>query len=165
MRMRLFPAFPLLLLASVPGRAPCQTLGGEILEKGTGQPVQGVLVLLLEEGGKSRAGAITNAAGRFLLQAPDPGRYMIRAERIGYETVETGVLLAGGFVRPEPEGGWIYYGLEAHVLLSDPFLDTHCFRLKTDPDHPGLLGLAFEPTHRARPEVQGTLWFTVKTEG
>ncbi len=39
-----------------------------------------------------------------------------------------------GFVRPSGDGGYDYFGPDASVLLSDQFLDTHCFRLSVDPE-------------------------------
>jgi hypothetical protein len=54
----------------------------------------------------------------------------------------------------------MYRGLDARVLLSDSFLDTHCF--KVAPKHAAndsLAGLAFEPVRRgSRIEVRGVLW-------
>jgi hypothetical protein len=68
-------------------------------------------------------------------------------------------LLAGGFVRPLVEGGYSYFGPDAKVLLSDPFLDTHCLRLTRSRDLPGFIGLAFQPSGESDiPDIQGTLW-------
>ncbi len=68
-------------------------------------------------------------------------------------------LLNGGFVRPNEEGS-TYYAPDAEVLLSDPFLDTHCMRLREGEDESeGLVGLAFEPVgDRGVPDISGTLW-------
>ncbi|MCY4400229.1 MAG: carboxypeptidase-like regulatory domain-containing protein [Gemmatimonadetes bacterium] len=54
----------------------------------------------------------------------------------------------------------VYWAPDADVLLSDAFLDTHCFRLKEDgEDGPGLVGLEFEPVPGRRlAEIGGTLW-------
>jgi hypothetical protein len=52
--------------------------------------------------------------------------------------------------------GWTYYGPDADVLLSEPFLKTHCFETKQEK---GLVGLAFSPARgRNLPDVKGTLW-------
>ncbi len=64
-----------------------QTVQGQLLESGTSSPVEGALVLLLDEAGTEQDGYLTNDAGRFQLKAPQPGRYTIRAERIGFGTV------------------------------------------------------------------------------
>lgn len=57
-------------------------------------------------------------------------------------------------------GNYRFLGPDAHVLLSDGFLDTHCFRMvKAEKDMPGAVGLGFEPVKGRRlPEIKGTLW-------
>ena len=51
-----------------------------------------------------------------------------------------------------------YYGPDAAVLLSDSFLDTHCFR-RVEGARPGEVGLSFQPVDAdARNEVRGVLW-------
>jgi hypothetical protein len=69
-------------------------------------------------------------------------------------------LAARGFVHPAENGrSYDYYAPDAPVLLSDAFLDTHCFRLAEHPDSAGLIGLAFEPVRGRRlPEIRGTFW-------
>lgn len=249
-----------------PGPAEAQTVQGQLLDRDTGQPVEGALVLLLGSDGKEFDGYLSNDAGRFLLRAPEAGTYLVRADRIGYETVsseafslaprqifglrlemaETAIqldelrvegeqqcivrpeeglevarvweearkaltaqewtdreglyrfqvvnyereldntgrriesetrrvrsglarnpieslpaeeLMEEGFIRPMDDGGWQYFGPDAAVLLSDPFLDTHCFHLRNDPNRPESLGLAFEPARiTERPDIEGTLW-------
>lgn len=67
-------------------------------------------------------------------------------------------LAEGGYVRQEDP--FIYhYGPDAAVLLSDAFLETHCFRLVEGPeDEPGLVGLEFEPVRGQNPDITGVLW-------
>lgn len=69
------------------------------------------------------------------------------------------VLIENGFARLTADES-VYWAPDAAVLLSDPFLDTHCFRLRRDAGRaPGLIGLAFEPVpDRRLPEIVGTLW-------
>lgn len=68
-------------------------------------------------------------------------------------------LLDNGFVRRTDDGGYEYFGPDASVLLSDAFLDTHCFSLAASDDAPGLVGLAFEPIRgRKVPDISGTFW-------
>jgi hypothetical protein len=70
-------------------------------------------------------------------------------------------LLANGFVRGADDGGWEYYGPDASVLLSDAFLDTHCFELSVDEHDPEVIGLAFEPIRGRRvADISGTFWLT-----
>ena len=69
-------------------------------------------------------------------------------------------LLSEGFVRPDGRGGYVYYGADAAVLLSDAFLDAHCFGLTATFDDPSAIGLTFQPlrTRRSAPGIEGTLW-------
>ncbi len=73
-------------------------------------------------------------------------------------------LVAEGFASIEPDRS-LYWAPDAEALLSEPFLDTHCFRLRTNVHHaPGLIGLAFEPVSwRPVPDVGGTLWLDAAT--
>lgn len=261
----------LLLAAVLPGPAQAQTVQGELLEAGTGVPVEGALALLLDEEGKETGGDFTDNLGRFLIRAPGPGRFTLRVERIGLETVlreeieltegqtlqlrletalkpigltgfqvegrqrcvvrpgeglvlaelwdearkaltagewteksglvgfqvveyerevdpvtgltlrdephparwvtgvpirsvDVGELLENGFIQPAEAGGYRYYGPDAAVLLSDDFLDTHCFRLSPHPDPDELIGLSFEPVRRtSKPDITGTLWLERRT--
>ena len=68
-------------------------------------------------------------------------------------------LIEEGFAQLSPKES-VYWAPDAGVLLSDPFLDTHCFRLKADDeDAPGMVGLEFEPVPGRRiAEIGGTLW-------
>ena len=67
-----------------------------------------------------------------------------------------------GYAR-EAEEGTYFYGPDAAVLLSDPFLDTHCFRYRLGDE--GVVGLAFEPVHHStdRADVEGVLWIDSET--
>ena len=61
-------------------------------------------------------------------------------------------------------GPHVYYAPDAGVVLSDVFLDSHCFRAETDPTHPGLVGLGFEPRQSRRvADVEGVLWLDATT--
>jgi len=73
-------------------------------------------------------------------------------------------LMEEGFARLRPTES-VYWAPDAAVLLSDPFLDTHCFRLHRDESRaPGLLGLAFRPVPGRRlPDISGTLWLNPGT--
>lgn len=70
-------------------------------------------------------------------------------------------LATHGYVRSLPEETYQYFGVDAHTLLSDAFLDTHCFRVRQprSEDEEGLIGLAFEPLpNHYRPDITGALW-------
>lgn len=67
-------------------------------------------------------------------------------------------LLASGFVRLSPSGSE-FWAPDADVLLSDFFLDTHCFRIGESEGGPGEpVGLEFEPAPgRQVPEIAGRM--------
>lgn len=241
-----------------------QAVSGRFVESG-GAPVPAARVLLQDESGRTVHSALTGADGQFSLRAPAAGRYVVRAERIGYaSTVSEPLQLAAGetatqrlvavgqrvmldaivvsaearcsvrpggdqtaavwgevrkaldavsattgdqrarfavelferdvdsgtgsvtadnrrrvegmahkpFVTVDPERlsnvgfveregeGYLYAAPDADVLLSDRFLEEHCFRLRTaGAPSQGLIGLAFEPVRGRRvSDVQGVLW-------
>lgn len=100
------------------------------------------------------------------------GRRVVSEERRNYEgpTLNPFVTLApeelarAGYRHVEGEVAW-YYAPDALVLLSDGFLDTHCFRTERGRrETRGLLGLAFEPVRGRRvTDVAGTLWIDPRT--
>lgn len=243
-----------------------QTITGTVVEAETSQPLPGAFIVLEDEAGNRQGGVLAGEGGRFVLRAPEPGRYRLIAQLIGYEdgvgplvmvgagesvqqrlevpvraidlegirveverrcygrpdrelrtgrlweearkalTIaawteeqealrfqmierrreldavtlrttameETGrrgyydsspylslpaeELEAEGYVQPAPDGLWDHFAPDAEVLLSDSFLDTHCFRVRQGED-PDLVGLAFEPVPgRKVPEIEGVLW-------
>lgn len=67
-------------------------------------------------------------------------------------------LATQGFVQAT-DSGTFYYAPDERVLLSDVFLDGHCFNVRSSDDQPDLLGLAFEPVQGTRQtDVDGVLW-------
>ncbi|MFN8581231.1 MAG: carboxypeptidase-like regulatory domain-containing protein [Gemmatimonadaceae bacterium] len=57
----------------------------------------------------------------------------------------------------------LYYGPDAEVLLSDGFIQDHCFRTKRGTT-PGLVGLAFSPDKSVRRvDIDGVLWLDSAT--
>lgn len=101
----------------------------------------------------------------------DPLRLRVVEESVGrraglhyrpFESIPTAALARKGFVHPvEGEIGiYDYFAPDAEVLLSDPFLDTHCMQLVEGYGATaGLMGIAFEPIPDRRvPDIQGTFW-------
>ncbi len=84
--------------------------------------------------------------------------------RAPYISLPANTLAEAGFVT-EDEQGLAFYAPDAAVLLSDEFLDTHCFRLRQGEDEAeGLIGLEFEPTRGRRvTDIEGTLWIDPNT--
>jgi hypothetical protein len=68
-------------------------------------------------------------------------------------------LVRAGFVVPDRDS-IAFHAPDARTLLSDEFLDTHCFALRDgEGDRAGLVGLEFAPVRgRNVPDVHGILW-------
>ncbi|WP_420126553.1 carboxypeptidase-like regulatory domain-containing protein [Longimicrobium sp.] len=257
---------PLLLCAlALASPAGAQAVSGRFVDQ-DGTPIPSARVTLQAESGAAVHAVLTGADGQFSLRAPAAGRYLLRAERIGYAaTVSAPMTLAAGetatqrlvaagqrvmlesvvvsaqprcsirpgdaeetaavwgevrkaldvvsatsgetraqfavelferqldatsgsvtedtrrrvqgmaqkpFVTVDPErlsttgfvertrDGYLYAAPDADVLLSDLFLEGHCFRLRSaGAPAAGLIGLAFEPVRGRRvSDVQGVLW-------
>jgi hypothetical protein len=73
-------------------------------------------------------------------------------------------LSSGGFVQGDLFAGQReYYAPDADVLLSDVFLEDHCFSM-TDHADERLVGLSFEPNRVGSiPDIAGTLWVDTTT--
>lgn len=85
-------------------------------------------------------------------------QFVSYAGRHPFRSVSMDELEEQGYARESAEGTY-FYGPDAEVLLSDQFLDSHCFRYRTGKD--GLIvGLAFEPIREEsdRVDVEGVLW-------
>lgn len=75
-----------------------------------------------------------------------------------YRSVPAARLDQGGYVQRAADGEWSHFAPDAEVLLSDAFLDTHCFDVRTG-DDPGLVGLGFEPVAgQELADIEGVLW-------
>lgn len=73
-----------------------------------------------------------------------------------FRSVPPAALAREGFVL-QRGGRATFHGPDATLLLSDDFLETHCF--ETRPGADGQVGLAFTPVpDRALPDIEGTLW-------
>lgn len=99
----------------------------------------------------------------------DPGSLVVRSEeRTGQSLFSRNPirsrpaedLAAEGYIRPHGDGSWDVYAPDAEALLSDAFLDGHCFRVVAGRgENEGLAGLAFEPVRDGElPDVTGVLW-------
>lgn len=81
-----------------------------------------------------------------------------------YRSIPAAELHARGYIQPAEDDTWDFFAPDADVLLSDEFLDSHCFRVAESPREPGLVGLAFEPVAgRSLPDIEGTLWIDRST--
>jgi len=93
---RRIPAVPTVLLIAglallaAPDEGWSQALLGQALQEGSGNPVEGALVIVTDSRGEQVARGLTDAAGRFRLVLPGPDTYGLTLERIGFETVVGG---------------------------------------------------------------------------
>jgi len=79
-------------------------------------------------------------------------------------TVPTDSLRRFGYVYRLRDGSTRYYAPDIDALLSEGFIQDHCFRFASGPDST-LLGVAFEPTGDRKniPEIAGTVWLDRKS--
>lgn len=64
--------------------AEAQTVAGRVLDRALGGPVGSGFVVLVDTVGREVARTLASPEGRFALDAPAPGTYRLRSERIGY---------------------------------------------------------------------------------
>jgi hypothetical protein len=97
----------------------------------------------------------------------EPGSLRVQEERsesyraLGpkpFRSAPPEALALQGFVQVA-DSGTFYYAPDERVLLSDVFLDGHCFRLNDPEDSNDLLGLRFEPMGDSEvTDIEGVLW-------
>jgi len=67
-----------------------------------------------------------------------------------------------GYLETRPDGSYVY-GPTAEILISDDFLQTHCFSLRINRGEE-LIGLQFRPASGGvLTEIRGTLWLDTRT--
>ena len=77
--------------------APAQVVRGLVIDEGSGRGLPGVVVVLLDSAGKRLAGVLAGDDGRYAIRTAVPGRYAVRAERIGYRSdAPTSIALSAG---------------------------------------------------------------------
>lgn len=80
-----------------------------------------------------------------------------------YESRPAEDLVSDGFVQDDGNDD-VFFAPDAAVLLSDAFLDTHCFHLAEGSGTEGRIGLSFRPTGgRSVPDIAGTMWVDLAT--
>ncbi len=81
-----------------------------------------------------------------------------------FVSVDPDSLSRFGYVQERSDGLW-FHGPDAELLLSEQFLDDHCFRpANPGPDSGRRVGLEFQPTPSRRvPDISGVLWLDAKT--
>jgi hypothetical protein len=84
--MRKLPslALPIFIALSVPlSRGAGQVARGTVTERGSGAAIPGVLVSLVDDGGRVVSTVFTDERGDYDISAPSAGRYAVEAKRIG----------------------------------------------------------------------------------
>lgn len=104
---------------------------------------------------------VSLAEGRLRTRRQDPRRVTGRP----FATLAPQELAEGGYVRIQGDSIQ-FHGPNAHVLLSDSFLDTHCLRVQREgEERDGLVGIGFEPVReRSVPDIAGILWLNEEGE-
>lgn len=75
-----------------------------------------------------------------------------------FKSIPSRDLALGGYVQDLPLRR-DYYGPDADVLISEDFLDRHCFSLRKDSRRQGLIGLVFEPIGETDiTDIEGVMW-------
>ncbi|MGD2215823.1 MAG: carboxypeptidase-like regulatory domain-containing protein [Gemmatimonadales bacterium] len=75
------------LLLATP--ASPQVISGRAVDADSGEPVEGVLITLLDSRDTPRADVVSDSAGKFIILVPARGTYVLQASRLGYETART----------------------------------------------------------------------------
>jgi hypothetical protein len=90
-------ALAALALGVLPLPGSAQVVRGTVIDEASSRGLPGVVVVLLDSAGKRVAGVLADDEGRYAIRITAPGRYAVRAERIGYRAdAATPVSLAVG---------------------------------------------------------------------
>lgn len=88
-RMRLLPwCLTLAMVTALP--ASGQVIVGRLVDAQTRLGVAGAAIQLLDRNSEPRAVSVSDSVGSFVVFTEVPGRYTLRAERLGYASVRTG---------------------------------------------------------------------------
>lgn len=148
--MRRSSPSPRLLLAAVAlgtsGAVPlfAQTVTGSIVDGETGTPIATAYLALIGAEGSALAQTLSDGQGRFVLRAPAPGTFTLRAERIGLAAVVHGPfdLVEGETVRIELRAAVQAISLEGVEVEGR----RQCV---IDPEEAGILGTVWEQVRLA----------------
>jgi hypothetical protein len=76
----------LLAALTASSTAKAQVVRGVVVDEASGRAMPGTVVVLLDSDGKRLAGVLADESGRYAIRITVPGRYAVRAERIGYRS-------------------------------------------------------------------------------
>lgn len=93
--MSLHPALTLLIATHlmVTSTTPASAqVTGRVTDGSTGEPVAGAMISLLDGSRDVVRRSVSDSAGRYTVQAPEPGDYWLTADFLGYERLESPLL-------------------------------------------------------------------------
>lgn len=85
----------LLLLASSPAAVDAQAIDGTLMEAESERPISLGLIIMMTTAGDSVTSAVTDAQGRFRVEAPDPGEFYLIASAFGFKETRVGIFELG----------------------------------------------------------------------
>ena len=97
--MPLIPGSPLppiaaaILATTICSSLTAQTVRGTLVDSASSQPLASASIELTGADSQLVARASSDGAGKFLLEAPAPGGYRVRVQRIGYRVYESAMVL------------------------------------------------------------------------
>jgi hypothetical protein len=95
------PLRPILVAAAVfvaGTRLAAQEVLIEVVELSNGKPIVGANVSLVDQNGRSLFGNFSDQGGHTALRAPSAGRYVVRSDKVGYESWSSVELQVAGAV-------------------------------------------------------------------
>jgi hypothetical protein len=84
--IRIRHALLVIAAACIPALAGAQTVQGRVLEAGGSTPVPGAIVTVATPTGERAASTLSDSSGAYRVTAYGPGTYVLRVERVGYES-------------------------------------------------------------------------------
>lgn len=93
------------LIALIAPRAAAQTVYGLVVADDTGEPVEGAMVLMTDTLSLSRGSSLTDSLGRFSITVPRSGRYLLVADRVGYQSLKPDTIALGDSLQVQLRAG------------------------------------------------------------
>lgn len=81
--------FTALFIGSLAMPAAAQLVRGRVIDAGTRNAVVGAYIVLIDEAGGRHNGVLTNDLGVYTLRLRQPGRFLVRAEMIGRQSIDS----------------------------------------------------------------------------
>jgi hypothetical protein len=82
----------MLVMLTLPAPSAAQTILGRVLDELSEQPVPGVVVSLIVPSGDERLRTLSDSLGRFVIEPPEAGEYLLMTDRFGYRETRSPLL-------------------------------------------------------------------------